>query len=554
MAAPDLERYLAEDWIPALKLGAKISEENLLQPVIEVELGGVPVGGAGTINFIGGSAVDMGNNVINYTPPGGGSSVSTSFQILATDPLIPANGDVWYNSTDEKFRFYEDGAVIELGTGTAGTATGFQLLATDPLTPADGDVWYNTTDNVFRFYQNGNVVEIGTGGSGTATDFQILAADPGVPVDGDVWYNSTDNKFRFFQNGVVAELGAVGAGDTVTIAGDVIYNNTSSVTNQAGSTTVYEDNSIITNNATETYGADYEGVYSSGSTINLESGSQTTYEDGSLITNESTETFGAGYQATFQPGASIDFTNATVTGLSALAPNTLIWPYFGIASSGTPTYIDSDTYTFGINTTTLTTKIPGQAAQTRTISTDVANFDRVDGSFLVGTSLYLYCYRTNPNAAQVIMYDITNIALGGTICSFVGATVPVFNVSTQYMIFDGTHAYVGRNAGNSADNHQFAKYLVSGTTFTYVTTITCGAVSLDGFVNGRLFANSLGEIYSLGVSSDNGQITKFDATGAQLYQDAVGFSTGPIVINYANELFYRLNDGTSDLFVRYDYL
>ncbi len=35
---------------------------------------------------------------------GGGGSVASSFQLLAADPGAPANGDVWYNATDDQFR------------------------------------------------------------------------------------------------------------------------------------------------------------------------------------------------------------------------------------------------------------------------------------------------------------------------------------------------------------------------------------------------------------------------------------------------------------------
>jgi len=408
-----LRRYPARNWNPAINLGAYIDTVEDLNdgPTFNVEVSGVPVGNARTINFVGGAAIDLGGFVINYTPPGAGSGTATDFQVLAADPGAPADGAVWYNSTTNLFKFQQNGVTTILG-GAGGPATAFQIFAADPGAPADGDVWYNSTTNLFKFQQNGVPITLG-GAGGTADSFQILVADPGAPVDGDVWYNSTTNLFKFQQNGVTTIIGSGAAaiqediapfvgtvinivasivglftlykngvlqtvagndytiagqvvtltvasiitdrftaiigvtnaggsgtapGDTIINQGDAINNNTSTTTNQAGSITTYDDNSIINNAGDTTYGATATNVYAASSTTTFQdasiinnssdttntANSTTVFADNSVITNNGDTTYGptatnnyqSGSVTDFNAGSVIDFTGATVTGLN----------------------------------------------------------------------------------------------------------------------------------------------------------------------------------------------------------------------------------------------
>ena len=256
--------------------------------------------------------------------PGGTGSTADSFEILATDPVAPADGDVWYNSTDDKFRFYQNGAVVELGSGGTGTATDFQILAADPVAPADGDVWYNSTDNKFRFYENGAVSEL----SSSTTIQEDVTPFAGTSI---VLATTVTGSVYLFKNGVLQTVagsdysiagqtitlstasiitdrftaligsipsGTVTPGSSNTYTGTNTFNgavvNNSTVTNSAASDTTYADESTISNQADETFGAGYEGVY--------QSGSSTVHESGSITD--------------FEAGSSVDFTGATVTGLS----------------------------------------------------------------------------------------------------------------------------------------------------------------------------------------------------------------------------------------------
>jgi hypothetical protein len=63
-----LNRYLLEDWNMALKMGAQISpEHSIADGVLEVESSGVPIAKVNTINFIGATVTDMGNQVVDVT-------------------------------------------------------------------------------------------------------------------------------------------------------------------------------------------------------------------------------------------------------------------------------------------------------------------------------------------------------------------------------------------------------------------------------------------------------------------------------------------------------
>lgn len=78
---------------------------------------------------------------------GGGGSVASSFQLLAADPGAPANGDVWYNTTDDRPRTVIDGVVSDFASERLipvqlypGGDFGAKLQAAhDDATVVDGD-------------------------------------------------------------------------------------------------------------------------------------------------------------------------------------------------------------------------------------------------------------------------------------------------------------------------------------------------------------------------------------------------------------------------------
>lgn len=500
--------------------------------------------------------------VISSTGGGGGSA--TEFQILAADPGAPTNGDVWYNSTTNLFKFQQNGVATILGSGSGSPAV------QEDVTPFVGTVINVVTSIValFTLYKNG-VLQTVAGGDYTRagqvvtlgsasliTDrFTMIIGVSLVGATGTVASSTVTNEGNTINSSTSTIINQ--AGSTTTYADTSIITNNSDTTNTASSTTVFADNSVITNNGDTTYGATATNVYAASST--------TTFADESVISNQADETYGAGYEGVYQSGANtqfqsgsttdfnagavVDFTGATVTGL-ATGGGTVTMPYKGSTNIGSPWYASSlASTTWGISTTSLVVKTFGGPLQSRTLSADVTNFGRVEGSALIGTSLYLFCIRTNPSVPQIAIYDTANIPAGPVIATFAGATVPVYSGPGTSMSTDGTTFYFTYNAGNSANSFAVAKYSLAGTTFTYVSTVTCGAITLNGFSNGQVYVAPSGDIYSFGVGSDNGQITRFNSVGTQVYQDSAGFGVSPRSLNLAGVALYNIGTDNPDLFL-----
>ncbi len=61
-------------------------------------------------------------------------------------------------------------AITALSIALTGTGpTGLAVIAGDPATPANGDVWYNSSTNKFRKYENGAAADLEAGGLTTAS-------------------------------------------------------------------------------------------------------------------------------------------------------------------------------------------------------------------------------------------------------------------------------------------------------------------------------------------------------------------------------------------------
>lgn len=107
-------------------------------------------------------------------------------------------------------------------------------LVAAPGTPEDGDVWYDSSDNKFKFHQDGTTIEIGTGSGGasfvgtagenlTAGDalyISVGAAD-GSRTAGRVYKLDPTNDLRYLFIGVAGATVSSGAAVTVSCAGQV---------------------------------------------------------------------------------------------------------------------------------------------------------------------------------------------------------------------------------------------------------------------------------------------------------------------------------------------
>lgn len=153
---------------------------------------------------------------------------------FAGDPSALANGDLWYNSTLNKFRARENGATINISGGVTdhGALTGlvdddhaqYAILAgragSQTLkggTAASEDLILDSTAHATK----GNITALSsllTLSSAIRAALRIgsFAGDPSTLVDGDVWYNSTLNKFRAKENGASVDI--IGGGSSVASA------------------------------------------------------------------------------------------------------------------------------------------------------------------------------------------------------------------------------------------------------------------------------------------------------------------------------------------------
>ena len=113
---------------------------------------------------------------------GGGGGAAT-LQVSDAAPSSATANDLWLNSTNMKlFVYYSDGTSsqwVEIGAGgtiSGGGGGGSSVTVSDaaPSSPADGDMWFNSTDTkLYIYYNDGSssqwVQALPSGGSGSGS-------------------------------------------------------------------------------------------------------------------------------------------------------------------------------------------------------------------------------------------------------------------------------------------------------------------------------------------------------------------------------------------------
>lgn len=148
--------------------------------------------------------------------------------------------------------------------------------------------------------------------------------------------------------------------------------------------------------------------------------------------------------------------------------------------------------------------------QTRTGTSDYAAADNISGLVIIGLYLYvLYQDIAGPFAFKVFRYLLTDLTSSPTEMTIATQALGTQNVN-PYMTSDGTSFYFTHDAMNDASNtHEIAKYSLSGTTLTYVSTITCGA-SATNF--GR-FAVRVADGHIVGINSSDRLLRRYNTSG-----------------------------------------
>lgn len=139
--------------------------------------------------------------------------------------------------------------------------------------------------------------------------------------------------------------------------------------------------------------------------------------------------------------------------------------------------------------------------QDRVITSDWADADGIASAVVLGDYVYalLVDTGTNPDTYRVYRYAKSNLAAGGTLCTFSGAVTLTATNSSLKMSSDGTKLLFNFAAGTSANDYAIATYTVTGTALAYSATVNLGSTAnranlFHGRTNGDYIAYSTSDL------------------------------------------------------------
>jgi len=175
---------------------------------------------------------------------------------------------------------------------------------------------------------------------------------------------------------------------------------------------------------------------------------------------------------------------------------------------------------------------PTNNSQKRDIQADWASATFVRGYALIGSYLYVLLVKdTATTDARVYRYDASDLSLGGTLMTVSGATLNY--ASNIKMSSNGTHLYLNFDGGASANSEDIAKFSISGTTLTYVSTTTCTTTTAS--FGGAFSVDTAGNYYST-KDGETQTIYVCDSTGTQTSTQNESFQMSSIM-NWGNTLY-----------------
>lgn len=161
---------------------------------------------------------------------------------------------------------------------------------------------------------------------------------------------------------------------------------------------------------------------------------------------------------------------------------------------------------------------------------------KIQGAVTLGG--FLYVLITDTTEYRVYRYVANNLAGGGTLMTVAGQAFDVIN--DFFMTSDGTNFYFNYQAGNSADSNIVSKYTLSGTTLTWDSDITCGAVTTALSSSFAVTVN--GDIYGVEQGGTD-TLSQFDNTGT-LQFSSTDYNNITNLINWG-DILYGINNGIS---------
>jgi hypothetical protein len=95
-------------------------------------------------------------------------------------------------------------------------------LSTDPGSGVAGEVYYNTTSNKLRFYNGTDWADVDSGGGGGGSSITISDSAPAGST-GAMWFNSLNGKMYVYYDSFWVEIGGSSSG--AVLSTDVALSN-----------------------------------------------------------------------------------------------------------------------------------------------------------------------------------------------------------------------------------------------------------------------------------------------------------------------------------------
>ncbi len=188
----------------------------------------------------------------------------------------------------------------------------------------------------------------------------------------------------------------------------------------------------------------------------------------------------------------------------------------GVGNSGRivleNTYQDTDVRIV-CDATDLFVELPDQNLQQRSVLLDWGLASSLRSAVALDGFLYILVVAgiPNPNEWRVYRYDITDIASGGTLISFVGQTLSGTDFDMEMTANESGTFYFTYNAGNSLNDYSVARYNLTGTSLTHSSSLNFGA-SIGSF--SRILSDAAGNVFGV---SGSGVVRKFTPVGGLTY-------------------------------------
>lgn len=217
---------------------------------------------------------------------------------------------------------------------------------------------------------------------------------------------------------------------------------------------------------------------------------------------------------------------------------------------------DSVLVKYSASAGTLVILIKGKNPQVKDFLTDfpsvIANDNQISSAVYTKGFLYIMVHNIQTGVRKLARYNAYNIFSPPVIIGFGGSTVLV-NGSTGsstpevVMSYDGTYFYFNHNCGNSTNDNMIAKFTLSGTTLTYVSSITLSG----GNTHTRTYIVHPIKGFITRSYTDL-KLRKFDFSGNQTFTE-LPFA-GQFLMNQNNNGLYSFQSGGSSMFYEIFYV